>query len=167
MDDQRKWEGLFRGSVLSMCVSKHTSFITSADTRAQGLILLNTALVPLALSAMQTAELRTAGLLCALTALITITLCIFCLYPKRLPSKTGLPNLFHYVEFSRLEESDFLERMGTIFADKEQLAQAALRDLYLLGSRIVQPKYAFLRLAYATFLLGQLTAALLAVAASA
>jgi hypothetical protein len=166
-EQQQKWEGLFRGSVLSATIAKHVSFITSADTRAQGLILLNAALVPLAINGMRTDALRTAAILCILTALLTITLCIFCLYPKRLRSKRKDGNILHYVEFSALSEEVFLSEMKELFSDKEKLAEAAVRDLYHLGSRIVAPKYLFLRFAYLVFLVGQLLAAFLALAATA
>lgn len=163
-DDQQKWEGLFRGSVLSTAIQKHVSYLLSADTRAQGLILLNSALVPLALNGMLTDDLRTAATICALTSLLTITLCIFCLYPKRLSGKGESRNILHYVEFSRMTEEQFLAEMRGLFADKEKLAETAVRDLHHLGSKIAWPKYLFLRMAYAVFLVGQLTAALLAVA---
>ncbi len=164
-DEQKRWEGLFRGSVLSATIAKHVSYITSADTRAQGLILLNAALVPLAINGMRTDAVRPAAILCIITALLTITLCIFCLYPKRLSKKGEKKNLLHYVEFSSLPETVFLEGMKDLFSDKEKMAEAAARDLYHLGTRIVGPKYLFLRYAYIVFLVGQLTAALLALAA--
>ena len=161
-EEQKKWEGLFRGSVLSAAISKHVSYIASADTRAQGLILLNAALVPLAINGIQTDSLHLAAILCMLTSLFTITLCIFCLFPKRLPLKGTNKNILHYVEFSALSEEAFLDQMKGLFNDKEKLTEAAVRDLYHLGSRIVGPKYVFLRYAYIVFLLGQLTAVLVA-----
>ena len=159
-DQQQKWEGLFRGSVLSTAIQKHVSYLLSADTRAQGLILLNSALVPLALNGMRTDDLRTAATICALTSLLTITLCIFCLYPKRLAGR----NLLHYVQFSRLTEEQFMDEMRGLFADKDKMAEAAVRGLYHLGSKVVRPEWLFRRLAWAVFLGGQLSAALLAVA---
>jgi hypothetical protein len=162
-EQQAKWSGLFRGSVLSAAIAKHVSFISSADTRAQGLILLNAAFVPVAINGMRVDALRPASILCLLTCLITITLCIFSLYPKRFRSKTG-KNLLHYVDFSTLDEATYMEHMRELFHDKEKLAEAAARDLYHLGSRIVAPKYLFLRFAYIVFLLGQLSAVLLALA---
>jgi len=165
-EQQKKWEGLFRGSVLSTLINKHVQTGVMADTRAQGLILLNAALVPLAINGMNTDALQTAAIICAITSLLTITLCIFCLYPKRLPPRGGHKNLFHYVVFSKMKEEDFLEEMKALFADKEKLAEAAVRDLHHLGSRIVAPKYFFLRTAYCVFLVGQLSAALLALSAS-
>lgn len=165
-DQQRKWEGLFRGSVLSATLNKHVGYFTSADTRAQGLILLNTALVTLALNGMQNEELRSAALLSVITALFTMTLCIFSLYPKRLPSKRDSENILHYVQFSAMSEVEFLAQMKDVLADRDKLAEAAVRDLYHLGSKIIGPKYMFLRFAYIVFLLGQLTSALWAVAAT-
>lgn len=162
-EQQQKWEGLFRGSVMSSMIAKNTAMLTSSDTRAQGLILLNSVLVPLAIKGMEDDALRPAALLSIITALITITLCIFCLYPKRLKSKSGTRNMLHYVEFSSMSEDEFVGSMKALFADKERLAEAAVRDLYHLGSRIVAPKYLLLRYAYVVFLVGQLTAALLAI----
>jgi hypothetical protein len=162
-EDQQRWEGLFRGSVLSTAITKHVSYLTSADTRAQGLILLNSALIPLALSGFLQETLRYPSLLCLLTALLTICLCIFSLYPKRIGVGKGRGNLLHYAEFGRMGEEAFVERMKEHFADKEKLAEAAVRDLYHLGSKIVAPKYFFLRCAYAVFLVGQLSAVLWAV----
>lgn len=164
MDEQRqKWEGLFRGSVMSSMIAKNTAMLTSSDTRAQGLILLNSVLVPLAIKGMENDAFRSAALLSILTSLITITLCIFCVYPKRLRSKSGTRNILHYVEFSRISEDAFVGEMKNLFADKEKLAEAAVRDLYHLGSRILAPKYFFLRIAYVVFLVGQPIAALLAI----
>lgn len=163
MEDQQKWEGLFRGSVLSTTIQKHVAYITSAHQHAQGLIVLNAALVPLAITGMAPPHLRTASLLCILTALITITLCIFCLYPKGLRSKSGRVNLLHYKEFSSLAEFDYLDRMRELLSDKEKLAEAVVFDLWHLGHRIVAPKFVILRVSYVVFLVGQLTAALLAI----
>ena len=164
-EQQQKWEGIFRGSVLTAAFAKHISFLTSADTRAQGLILLNAALVPLSLSGMQTQNLRLAATMCALTSLVTITLCIFSLYPKRIGAKNR-KNILHYVQFGAMREEEFLEQMRVLLADKQQLTEAAVRDLYHLGKNILAPKYVFLRLAYISFLVGQLPAALIAVQAS-
>lgn len=163
MDEQQKWDGLFRGSVMSSMIAKNTAMLTSSDTRAQGLILLNSVLVPLAIKGMENVALRPAALLSIVTALITITLCIFCLYPKRLKSKSGTQNILHYVEFSSISEDEFVGAMKGLFADKERLTEAAVRDLYHLGSRILAPKYLLLRYAYLVFLVGQLIAALLAI----
>lgn len=160
--EQKRWEGLFRGSVLSSAITKHVTYLTSADTRAQGLILLNSALIPVALSGIQTEILMPAVMLSIFTALMTITLCVFCLYPKRFLSDNGSINILNYVEFSKLKEEDFLNRMRDLFADKEKLAEAAARDLHHLGTKIVGPKYMFLRFAYIVFLVGQLSAVLLA-----
>jgi len=162
-EQQQKWEGLFRGSVLSSTIAKNTALITSSDTRAQGLMLLNSVLVPLAINGMKTEELRAAALLSIVTALVTITLCIFCVYPKRLRSRAGTKNILHYVEFSALSEEAFVSQMKELFADKEKLTEAAVRDLYHLGSRIIAPKYLLLRWAYLVFLVGQLSAALIAI----
>jgi hypothetical protein len=163
--DQERWLGLFRGSVLSAAIAKHVSFLTSADTRAQGLILLNSALVPLAINGLRTPAYHLASTICVLTALVTICLCIFSLYPKRLGSRTA-KNLLHYVSFSNMSEKAYLEEMKKAFADNEILAEMAVKDLHHLGSKIIKPKYFFLRVAYAVFLLGQLTAALAAIMVS-
>ncbi len=161
-DDSERWPGLFRGSVLSATIAKHVSYVTSGDSRAQGLILLNSALIPLALNGMAHQELRTAATLCLITALATICLCIFSLYPKRLKGKEEGVNLLHYAEFCRLSERDYLDRMRALCEEPGRLAEAVARDLYHLGTRIVAPKFLLLRFAYIVFLLGQLTAALLA-----
>lgn len=162
----KKWESLFRGSVLSTAISKHVSYIASADTRAQGLILLNAALVPFTINGMQTHSLKPAAIICMLTSIITIILCIFSLFPKRLSLKGPEKNILHYVEFSTLSEEEFLVHMKGLFSDKEKLAETAVRDLYHLGSKIVGPKYMFLRFAYIAFLIGQLTAVLVALQSS-
>lgn len=161
--ENKRWEGLFRGSILSSAFSKHITYLTSADTRAQGLILLNSGLVTLALGGIQSETFRLAAMLSLFTALLTITFCVFCLYPKRLSTKNEPVNILHYVEFSKMTQEDFVVRMRDLFADKEKLAEAAVRDLHHLGSKIVSPKYIFLRLAYCIFLIGQLSAVLMAV----
>lgn len=162
-EQQQKWEGLFRGSVMASMFAKNSAMLTSSDTRAQGLMLLNSVLVPLAIKGMENPAFRPAALLSILTGLITITLCIFCVYPKRLRSRSGVRNILHYVEFSRMSEDAFVDEMKGLFADKEKFAEAAVRDLYHLGSRILAPKYFFLRCAYLVFLVGQPIAALLAI----
>ncbi len=163
-EEQQKWEGLFRGSILSTAITKHVQYLTSADARAQGLILLNSALIPLALNTISKTPFQSAAFLCLFTSIVTICLCIFSLYPKRL--KLGTKNLLHYAEFSQMSENEFLLEMKAQFADKEKLAETAARDLYHLGSKIIAPKYFFLRLAYGVFLIGQLSAILAAVLAT-
>ena len=49
-EGQKLWEGLSRGQAMSTTTNKFMTNIVLADKKAQGLILLNSILIPIALN---------------------------------------------------------------------------------------------------------------------
>lgn len=70
--------------------------------------------------------------------------------------------MLHYTEFTQLKQNDFIGLMQETFEDTEKTFLASVGNLYYIGKRVLAPRIFFLRLAYCTFLLGQLAATLLA-----
>jgi hypothetical protein len=158
MDSQdERWAGLFRGGVISAIIAKHVGYLTSADTRAQGLIILNSGLASIALTGIKNPSYALPATLCIVTAIVTIILCVLALYPKQLGARSSM-NVFHYAHFKRMSEQEYLSEMKKALSDNSLLAEMVAKDLYHLGKKVLAPKYFFLRLAYAAFLIGQLVA---------
>ena len=103
-------------------------------------------------------------------ALTTILLCAYSTMPK-LPGKIRelradepLPkgfNLLHFGSFVQLPLSDFKRRMHTVLSSPPRTHDALMDELHAHGKFIATHKYAPLRLAYFTFLLTWVAAAIL------
>ena len=71
-EQKKKWEGVFRGSILSATMTKHTSYIGFADQRAQGMIGINAILIPVALTGLKTVTFHTAAMVSLVTSIVVI-----------------------------------------------------------------------------------------------
>lgn len=157
-----QWDALLRGQVLSATSQKIFNYITLADQKAQMVIILNSIIIPLAMSEINNPDLRVGATIAAITAIISILLCIICIYPKRRTGRKpdGSINHLHFADIGRLKEHDFMARFHPIYNDKSKLAEEMIKDIHDVSRRILLPKFRWLKMAYITFFLGNLVAIL-------
>lgn len=163
LDEQAlKWKALFRGSILSTTINKHVSYVAVADRRAQGIITINTILVPLALTGIQNEVFQFGAVICVITALLSITAAIFSLYPKRgsfhKKQNTIRFNPLHFSQIEGVSAEDYMNTMNEHMQDTSKLAELAAFDVYHLATNIVAPKFHWLKRSYFIFLIGNFLA---------
>ena len=97
--DKVKWEAAFRATLLASTTQRLYNLIGTADQKAQVLILLNSIIVPIAFSALSRHELEKVAILAICTAIYSILMSIFSIYPKRRRGHKpdGTRNLLHSV----------------------------------------------------------------------
>ena len=160
--NQSRWQALFRGSLLSTTMNKHVSYVGLADRRAQGIITINSILIPLALSGSQNPIFMNGALVAIATALLSISTAIFSLYPKRYGHKNHAHrDLLHFSQIQRFSEERYLELMKEALEDTGLLAEMITQDLYHISQRILHPKFFWLKISYFSFFIGNLIALLL------
>jgi hypothetical protein len=165
LDEQAlKWKALFRGSILSTTINKHVSYVGVADRRAQGIITINTILVPLALAGIQNTVLQFGAVISIITALLSVTAAIFSLYPKRgsnLHKQSTIRfNPLHFSQIDCLSAEEYMAEMNKNLQDTSKLAELAAFDIYHLATVIVSPKFHWLKRSYFIFLIGNFLALL-------
>ncbi|MFL6090563.1 MAG: Pycsar system effector family protein [Aeromicrobium sp.] len=74
----------------------------------------------------------------------------------------GGVNLMYVGHFVHLERDEFVRRWAAMARTDEDLYRAAVLDLWSLGRHLVRSKYRYLRLAYYAFLVGTVSASVLA-----
>lgn len=161
-----QWEALLRGQVMAATVAKFYSYITLSDQKAQGMILLNSVLVPFSIHWAEQGPFAGPASLAIGTALASIFLAIACIYPKRRPqSRPGhATNLLHFGDIAQLSETAFLQQFLPVYNDPGALSRAAAEDLHDVATRIIAPKFFWLKLAYGAFFVGNAAAVLWALA---
>lgn len=159
--NQLKWKALFRGSLLSTTINKHVNYVGFADRRAQGIITINAILIPIALSKTTDPYFMTGAIIAISTALLSMTTAMISLYPKKYGSKNHQhPDLLHFSQIQQYQEHDYLDQMKTALSDTSILAEMAVKDLYHISSRILAPKFRWLKISYFLFLAGNIIAVL-------
>lgn len=154
-EPQKKWEGLLRGSILSSCIAKHVQYIGFADRRAQGIITVNSFIVPIAFTGMAYPQFQLASIIAVITAILTIAMAIFSLYPKQYSHEDhGHRNLLHFSDIKNLSENEYLHLMRESLADTGKLAEMAVTDIHHLAAHILKRKMYWLKVSYSIFLVG-------------
>ncbi len=156
----QKWEALLRGQVVSTTTQKFFNYIRLADQKAQGLIFLNTILVPVTLNWVMGGSFATAALISLITSILSILTAIVCIYPKRRGGRKpdGTVNLLHFGDIGRMKEEEFLEEFFPVFNDSSDLAEVAVKDMHDTARRIILPKFKWLKISYSIFFLGNVFA---------
>lgn len=159
LDDPERWQALFRAGTMSATTGKFFNYIKLADQKAQGLILLNSVLIPLALNWIERPLFHLPVIVTIVTGVFSIMMAIICLYPKsRKRKKNTPPNLLHFGDIGRMKEQDYLDAFMPVFNDLPRLSEACARDLHDIASRIIRPKFYWLRLSYLIFFFGNVGA---------
>ena len=158
--EKYEWQGLVRGTILTTTTRKLFGYIQLVDQKAMGLILLNSAIVPLAMNWVAQEDLQLPATIAVITGVICILLAIWCIFPKR--GKASKPNgdinLLHFTDIGNLSEEEYLERMYPVYNDRGLLAQTVMQDIHDVSSRVLIPKFKLLKASYILFFFGNLIA---------
>lgn len=154
------WYRLFRASVLTNTVTKFFSYVRLADQKCQAMIVLNTIIIPVALSWIERPEYKLGATISIVTALISIMTGIICIYPKRRTGKKpdGTRNLLHFSDVGYMTEAEYLAEMQPMLTDTRKLSVIVLKDIHDVSRRILRPKFFWLKLSYLSFFIGNLIA---------
>lgn len=154
-----KWQAIFRGSIISSTIGKLADYVGHADSRAQGIIVINSILIPVALSGSQNPSFKTGAVVSIIAAILSITFSIISLYPKSYSGKKdNHPNLMHFSQVKEMSEDAYLKLAKEAFADNSKLAEMAALDIYHLSKYVLAPKFFWLKLSYLMFLIGNIIA---------
>jgi len=161
-DNELRWQGLVRASILSATTHKLYRYIQLADQKAMALIVLNSALIPFAMNAFQDSDLKVPATLAIVTGIISIFMAIICIFPKRKGGSKpiGDRNLLHFGEIGVLTEEEFFAEFHKIYDDRGALSKAVIKDIYDVSNRVLIPKFKLLKLCYVIFFVGNFAAVL-------
>lgn len=158
--NQLRWEALFRGTALTSTTQKLFNYVQLADQKAQGMIIVNSVIIPVAFGWVNKADFHAGAIISILTAVVSIFISIICIYPKRRTGKKpdGTRNLLHFSDIGYLKEAAYLQAVNPIVNDPKRLTVAILKDIHDVSRRILRPKFFWLKLSYITFFCGNLIA---------
>lgn len=150
-----------RGQVMAATTNKFMSLLRMMDQKAQAMILLNSVMIPLCINSIKTNYFVEASIVSMTTAILSIFAAIVCIYPKRKRYRKGGGrdlNLLHFNDIGHMEKQDFLDQLLPAFNDTSKLAEIVVNDLYDTSRYSILPKYVWLKISYALFFFGNLTA---------
>lgn len=158
--DKERWAALFRGQIIGTTIRKFSGYVALADQKAQGLIFMNSILIPVAMNWIEDPGYRVGALICIVTAVLSIMAALICIYPKRRAGRKpdGTINLLHFGDIAKLKEHEFLDEFLPVFNDPLLLSEAAAKDMHDVARRIIRPKFYWLKLSYIIFFFGNLAA---------
>ncbi|MGB0719486.1 MAG: Pycsar system effector family protein [Bdellovibrionales bacterium] len=156
----KRWEGLVRGAVLASHTTKLYGYITLADQKAMGLIILNSIIIPVAMNQLHEGNFMIASTVAIITGVIGVFMAIWCIFPKRSRAKkpNGTRNHLHFSDIGQMSEDEYLAAFMPIYNDRSLLAQEVVKDYHDVSKRVLIPKFKLLKTAYAVFFLGNLAA---------
>ena len=156
LDAEERWQALFRGSILTATTTKFFNYIALADQKAQGLVILNSIIIPVALTWVEKPFFQYSALLSIATSVISIFFAIMCIYPKRRKARRpdGEPNLLHFNDIGRMKEEEFLTLFNPIANSNNALCLATVKDLHDISRHVMRPKFFWLKAAYLSFFIG-------------
>lgn len=157
---QERWHALMRGQVMSASVQKFTTILQLLDQKAQVMIFLNSILVPVCVNAIEKGVYEHAAVISIITSVLSILASIMCIYPKRRYRKSGDRelNLLHFNDIGHLDKDEYIKSFMPVFNDTEKLAETVVHDLYDTSRYAILPKYTWLKVSYALFAVGNITA---------
>ncbi|MDD9900543.1 MAG: DUF5706 domain-containing protein [Alphaproteobacteria bacterium] len=159
---QKKWEAVARGAVIGATMSKFTTYISIADQRARGMILVNSFIIPVAMAGLALPGMHWAALLAICASLCSIVPSMIALYPKHRSVNRERPYLLFHRDIAAMEEEEYLEAMRGHFNEPHKLSELAVRDFYNVSKRVIGPKFFWIKVSYLVFFFGNGTALLLA-----
>lgn len=155
-----RWDALLRGAVITTTAQRFYSMISAIDQKGQNLVLLNSLIIPIALTQIEDPLLNNGAMITTVTAVICIFTAIMSIYPKRRAGAKpdGSYNLLHFGDIGRMKEDEYLRCFNPVFNDPEKLSIEAIKDLHDISRRILIPKFRWLKAAYIIFFIGNLAA---------
>ncbi len=156
----KRWEGLVRANILSTTTNKLFGYIQLVDQKCMGLILLNSAIIPMAMNWMHQDKVFYPALISVLTGVLSIFIAIWCIFPKRgrTTKADGEPNLLHFTDIAAMSEEKYLELMRPLYNDRSLLGIAVIKDIHDVSSRVLKPKFKLLKASYIVFFIGNFAA---------
>ncbi len=143
----------------------HVQLSIMADNKAGMLITLASIIATIVIPKVATPEFRWPALLLICSCLITIFFACITVMPKvKFHHKSGeneMRNLLFFANFYDLSWDQYVEEMEDVFSSSENVYEAQLKEIYMIGHYLGDKKYRFLRIAYFTFLSGFFTSILL------
>lgn len=163
LDEQNKmlWQGLVRASILSATTHKLYRYISLADQKAMGLIIVNSAIIPFAMNGLDSqSDFKVSATIAIITGVISIMMAIICIFPKRRggTKPIGKRNLLHFSEIAMLSEEEYMAEFNPVYNDRGALGQAVIKDIYDVSHRVLAPKFWLLKASYLIFFIGDLIA---------
>lgn len=151
-----KWQAAFRATILSSAVHRIYNLIGTVDQKAQGLIFLNSVIIPVAISRIDEPVFQVGAVIAIVTAVLSILASIICIYPKRRggAKPDGSINLFHFGDIGRMKEDEYLAAFMPVFNDTSRLSEEAAKDFHDISRRIMMPKMRWIKFAYICFFIG-------------
>ena len=152
-----------RGAVLSATTRKVFGYIQLADSKAAGLIVMNSLIVPVALSGFDNDHFKLAATLAILTSICSMLFAILCIFPQRgmFYNKKNRLNLLHFKDIGQMDQDEYLDIFNPIYNDPSKLGETVLKDIHDVSQRVLMPKFLLLKIAYTVFFLGNLAAIIL------
>tara|TARA_Y100001001_G_C7948301_1_gene288118 strand:- start:20 stop:517 length:498 start_codon:yes stop_codon:yes gene_type:complete len=144
-----------RGSLAAAVIQKMMSYITLADQKAQAAIILNSVIIPLALTGLDDPDFKVMSSFAIIAGVISIFGAIMCIYPKRREGTKpdGSHNYLHFGDIASLREHEYLARFLPIYNDTRRLSREVVKDLHDMSHRIIRPKFFWLKVSYGSFFL--------------
>jgi hypothetical protein len=146
-------------TLLRTAQQHHVSLSVMADTKASILITVSSIVVTLSLSRSGDPELRPALLTLAVTCVVSLILAIIAILPA-FGKQPGTRNLLFFGHFAEMSEAEYMSAIEGVITSDDSLYEAAVRDLYSLGTYLHRKKYRYLRYAYIALITGFVLATL-------
>lgn len=164
-EQEQKWQGLLRGQVLSATTHKYMNIIRLTDQKAQVMIFLNSILIPFSIKALEQEHLRDAAMISIISAILSISAAMVCIYPKRRYRKSGNRefNILHFNDMGHMDKEKYTEMLLPCFNDVGKLAELVVNDLYDTARYSILPKYLWLKITFSVFAFGNLAAIIVAI----
>ncbi len=159
-ENTQKWQGLVRASILAVTTHKLFGYVSLADQKAMGLIVLNSIIIPIVLAQVDTAEFQWAATISIVACAISMFSAMVCIFPKRraMGKPDGSINPLHFSDIARMSENEYMEIMRPLYNTPSEMGMTVIRDIHDVSSNVLKPKFFWLKLSYIIFFIGNLLA---------
>lgn len=141
----------------------HVQLSYLADTKANMLLTISSVVITLSVPHIMTPGLRQGALVLIGFCLLTIILSTYAVMPKlpiNIKTKSGVDaksshfNLLFFGDFVKMPFEEFESAMEDTLNSPSKVYESMTREIYTLGVFLAGKKYRFIRLAYASFIVG-------------
>jgi hypothetical protein len=143
----------------------HVQLSAMADMKANMLLTVSMLVITFTAPHVLDEALQIPAAIVCVSSLATVILAAYAVMPKLMlpgnspaaPDPTSNSfNLLFFGDFSKLSYDQFEDEMQKVLNDKNLTYQAMVREVYTMGVFLAKKKYRFIRMAYASFILGLL-----------
>ncbi len=149
---------LLASNALRANLTKHMTLNQMADHKASMIMTAASLMLTISVTQYDKLDFETFVVLIA-TGALAILSSIFAIIPAL--HVKGVLNVFYFRSFARVSEEEFKEVFKATIADRDQLYDAYLREIYYLGRHRLTHKYRWIRNGLCALLIGLALAALL------